>query len=244
MTKSLRMWMLVLALVALPFAASALSEGPGVTAEQAMALLVDGNARFVRGEVIHPNQREDRRKDTSLNGQHPFVTVLSCADSRVPPEILFDRGIGDVFSVRVAGNVAAVDEIGTIEYGTEHLGTPLLVVLGHTQCGAVTAVVRGDQVGGSIPQLVAPIAPVAERVKAAMAGQEMHAVVAAAIEENVWQVIDDIFKGSPIVRHLVQEGKLSVQGAMYVLESGVVRFMGKHPEEARLLAYTGGPGGH
>lgn len=244
MSKSLRMWMLVLALVAMPFVASALSEGPGVTAEQAMALLVDGNARFVRGDVIHPNQREDRRKGTSLNGQHPFVTVLSCADSRVPAEILFDRGIGDVFSVRVAGNVAAVDEIGTIEYGVEHLGTPLLVVLGHTQCGAVTAVVKGEQVGGNIPQLVAPIVPVAERVKAAMAGQEVNAVVAAAIEENVWQVIDDIFKGSPIVRHLVQEGKLSVQGAMYVLESGTVRFMGKHPAEERLLAYTGGPGGH
>ncbi|GAB7081702.1 carbonic anhydrase [Megalodesulfovibrio paquesii] len=244
MPKSLRLWILVLALVAMPFVASALSDAPHVTAEQAMALLVDGNARFVRGAAIHPNQTTDRRKDTSLNGQHPVVTVLSCADSRVPPEILFDRGVGDVFSVRVAGNVAAVDEIGTIEYGVEHLGTPLLLVLGHTQCGAVTAVVKGEQVGGNIPQLVAPIAPVAERVKAQMAGKDINAVVAAAIEANVWQVIDDIFKGSPIVRHLVQEGKLSVQGGMYVLESGAVRFMGAHPEQDRLLAYTGGPGGH
>lgn len=244
MKLSPRNWLLVLALVAVPFVASAFSEGPGLSVQESLAKLVTGNSRFAAGMPQRPNQDAARRLDTFENGQHPFAVVLSCSDSRVPPEILFDQGVGDVFSIRVAGNVAATDEIGTIEYGVEHLGAPLLVVLGHTKCGAVTAVVKGEKVGGNIPALVAPIVPAAEKAKAMLPGKDAAEVVPLAIEQNIWQAIDDIHKNSPIVRDLVKAGKLTVVGGVYAIDEGTIQWLGKHPEQEKLLAYTGGPAGH
>ena len=111
--------------------------------DQALQKLKSGNDRLVAGRRLFPNQGAPRLKDTAAQGQHPYVTILSCSDSRVPLEHMFDAGFGDLFVVRVAGNVADDDEIGTIEYGVGHLHTPLLLVLGHTKCGAVTAVAKG-----------------------------------------------------------------------------------------------------
>jgi len=125
-----------------------------MSADEAIKVLKEGNSRCMSGAPKHPNQDQECRLLTATMGQRPYATVLSCSDSRVPVEILFDTGIGDLFVIRIAGNVADVDEVGTIEYGVDHLGTPVLVVLGHTRCGAVTAVAQGAKLHGSIPQLV------------------------------------------------------------------------------------------
>ncbi|MDK9700696.1 MAG: carbonic anhydrase [bacterium] len=209
-----------------------------LSSDTALEQLITGNKRFCTAQTIHPNQDAVRRKVTNSGGQHPFTTVISCSDSRVVPEILFDQGIGDVFVVRVAGNVCDSDEIGSIEYGVEHLKTPLLVVLGHSNCGAVTAVVTGGQVHGSIPGLVDNIVPAAKR--ASERNPKLHGkeLVPIAIRENVWVSIEDLLRRSPMTCELVQEGSLQIVGAMYDIETGEVEWMGKHPNQAQLLKNT------
>ncbi|MBF0424043.1 MAG: carbonic anhydrase, partial [Magnetococcales bacterium] len=161
-----------------------------MTPAQAIDVLKAGNKRFVEGRTERPNLTRERLIDTFNNGQHPFVTIISCSDSRVPVEHIFDRGIGDLFVIRVAGNVVDIDEIGTTEYGAGHLGTPLILVMGHTKCGAVTAVVKGDKVGGFIPRLVGHITPAAKRSQAkGLAGDDL---ILDAIKENVRQTMEDL----------------------------------------------------
>ncbi|MDX2114335.1 MAG: carbonic anhydrase [Planctomycetota bacterium] len=206
-------------------------------AQQALTWLREGNERFVRGEVKHVNADAERRAAVAA-GQNPFVSVLSCADSRVPVERLFDRGIGDVFVVRVAGNVADTDEIGTLEYGVGHLHTPLVVVMGHTSCGAVKAVLSGAEVHGSIPGLVDNIIPAVEWIKKNRPELTGDALVNAAIEANVWQAMDDLITGSSELREHVRSGKTMVVGAVYDLSSGKVRWLGEHPYQDRLTEAT------
>lgn len=222
-------------IAALALLSSSLLAAP--SANDVLAALKEGNARFTEGTATHPNQDAVRRT-TVAGGQTPMASILSCSDSRVPVEVLFDQGLGDLFVVRVAGNVAATDEIGSIEYGVGHLNTPLLIVLGHTSCGAVKAVLEGAEVHGSIPKLVEPILPAATKAKASKLSGA--ALVSTAVKFNVLTSIDDIFKNSEEVRRLVKAGKLSVVGAVYDLESGKVNWLGAHPDEARLLAYTSG----
>jgi len=222
---------LIAALAALAQAATA-----APSANEALTALKDGNTRYIEGMPLHPHQDAARRTAVA-KGQNPIATVLTCSDSRVPVEVLFDQGIGDTFVVRVAGNVSDTDEIGSIEYGVGHLHTPLLLVLGHTSCGAVKAVVEGAEVHGSIPQLVDNIAPaVAKAREGNLTGA---ALLAAAVKSNVWTSIDDLFKHSAEVRKLVQSGELTIVGGVYDLESGQVAWLGAHPEQARLLTYTG-----
>ncbi|MHB1033384.1 MAG: methyl-accepting chemotaxis protein [Pirellulales bacterium] len=220
--------------------ASGGAEGPGIKPEESLQRLKDGNARYQAGKSTHPNLEAARRKETSEKGQHPFATIVTCSDSRVPAELLFDQGLGDVFVVRVAGNVCNVDEIGSSEYGVDHLETPLLVVLGHSQCGAVKAVVTHAELHGNIPPLVENIRPAlakAEKDNPSMTGE---ALVPAVVKANVWQSIDDLFAKSEAVRKRVEGGKLQVVGAVYDIETGDVEWLGHHPEQTKLLAYTGG----
>ena len=207
------------------------------TANEALEKLKDGNIRFLSGAPIYPHQDADRRTEVA-KGQAPFATVLTCSDSRVPVELLFDQGIGDIFVVRVAGNVSDTDEIGTIEYGVGHLHTPLLVVMGHTGCGAVKAVLEGAEVHGSIPALVDNITPAVAQAKSANGGAAFEKIFAEAVKTNVWISIEDLFKHSPEVRELVKGGKLQVVGAVYDLTSGTVNWLGGHSEQARLLTST------
>jgi carbonic anhydrase len=130
-----------------------------VSADEAIRLLTAGNDRFVAGKPQRPNSDLDRARSTAKNGQAPFAAVLACADSRVPVETVFDRGIGDLFVVRVAGNVADPGTLGSIEYAAEHLGTPVVVVLGHTQCGAVTAAMDNTELYGNLPSWVGVVRP-------------------------------------------------------------------------------------
>ena len=222
-------------------ASSSTQPAGAITPDQALAQLQAGNARFVAGQPTHPNIDAARRSATVKDGQHPSVTVVGCSDSRVPIEQLFDQGVGDVFVVRVAGNVCDTDEVGSIEYGVDHLGTPLLIVLGHTACGAVTAVTTEAVLHGNIPPLVDNIAPAVAAAQKAHPDLHGKDLVPAAIQANVRQSIDDLFKTSPATRKLVADGKLKVVGAVYDLETGKVDWLGAHPEQARLLAYTGGP---
>lgn len=212
------------------------SQGSGISGDDALAKLKEGNARFSGGTVAHPNCDPARRSLTAAQGQAPFVTILSCSDSRVPVELLFDTGIGDVFVVRVAGNVADTDEIGSMEYGVDHLGTPLLVVLGHTKCGAVTATVQEAQVEGHIPSLIGKIEPAVEKAKADHPSLGRDALVEEAIKANVWQAIEDTLSQSEIIRKRAIAGKVKVVGALYDIEKGTVNFLGPHPDQAKILA--------
>lgn len=212
-----------------------------ITADDALNLLHDGNTRFVSGHPEHPHQDRTRRQHTTSNGQHPFATVLACSDSRVPIEILFDRGIGDIFVIRVAGNVTGVDEVGSIEYGVDHLATPLLVVLGHRHCGAVSAAVQGAELHGSIPRLVEHIGPAVAKIKTDVPTLTGAAIIDAAVKQNVWQAIDDLFRKSPIIRQRVKADSLRVIGAVYDIQTGQINWMGTHPEQRSMLNYTTGP---
>ncbi len=230
----------LLALALAPLAASAAHDPAS-----ALEALHRGNHRFVSGAPAHPRQHAAHRAEQA-KGQTPFATILSCSDSRVPVEQVFDQGIGDLFIVRVAGNVAQTNEIGSIEYGTAHLGTPLLLVLGHESCGAVTAVVEGAEVHGSIPKLIAPIREPATAARASHPEAQGAELVKVAVEENVRHSIASILSGSAAVLERVAAGKLHVIGGVYDLATGTVRWLGPHPEQARILAQAtpAGSGAH
>ena len=228
---------LVVACYAFLQTASAAEPEQSVSANSALSMLQQGNERFVDGTMLHPNAGCERREETSTGGQHPFVTVLACSDSRVPVEMVFDQGIGDVFVVRVAGNVADTDEIGSIEYGAGHLKTPLVVVMGHTQCGAVTAVCTNAEVGGSIPLLVDNIVPAVTSARAAHPDASDTALVPFAIEENVWHSIEQLLENSSEVRELVHAGSCMVVGAVYDINSGTIHWLGPHPKQADFIEH-------
>lgn len=202
------------------FASGAVSH---ITPEEALKKLKKGNARFVSGKTTHPHITKDWLLKTAKEGQHPFATVIGCSDSRVPIEEIFDQGVGDLFIIRVAGNVIHADEAGSTEYGAGHLGTPLVVMLGHTKCGAVTAVVKGDKLGGNIPKLVDTITPAAERSKAkGLTGDEL---IHDAIIENVKESISLLLKNSEEISELVHTGKIKIVPALYHIESGEVEWL-------------------
>ena len=145
---------------------SSISAGEVIRSDEALKLLKEGNARFVEMKLRHPDETIKQREETAVNGQAPFAAVLACSDSRVPVEAIFDRGIGDIFVVRVAGNIVMDnDVIGSIEYAVEHLHTPLLVIMWHTGCGAVKAAVDDSAVEGKILDIQKQIRPVALKTK-------------------------------------------------------------------------------
>jgi len=192
------------------------------SADQIWAGLMEGNKRFVAGK---PKARELAGLRSSLaQGQHPHVVVLACSDSRVAPELLFDQSLGDLFVVRSAGNIADPIGVGSIEYAVEHLGSSVLVVLGHTKCGAVTAACSGEKMPSSnLQAIVDKIAPAVSQASQSAKGD---ARVEAAIEENVRQSAKDVLASSEILRHFVAEGKLKVFEAEYHLDTGEVLRLG------------------
>lgn len=205
------------------------------TPDTAILWLKEGNARFASGSPENPNLSPERLAEVADNGQHPFAIILTCADSRIPVERVFDRGVGDLFVVRVAGNVSDTDEVGTIEYGVGHLHSPLVVVMGHTGCGAVTAVVSGAEMHGAVAKLVDNIIPAAEWVKKTRPELKGDDLIGAVVEANVWRSIDDLLTASDEARELVRDNKLKVVGAVYDIKSGQVRWLGPHPYQDRLV---------
>ena len=202
------------------------------TPEQAIALLKEGNQRFVKGKSIHPHMDAARliQAGSEDQGDHAYATVITCSDSRVPVELIFDAGIMDIFVIRVAGNVCDVDERGPIEYGLAHVNTPVLVVLGHTQCGAVTAVThslqgKGHELELNIPPLVDNIEPAVKRAVSQHKEIKGDGIIPYAIEENVWKSIEDLFMNSPATRELVKSGKAQVVGAVYDVGTGKIDWL-------------------
>lgn len=184
---------------------------------QALNKLLEGNARYVSGKTQGPNRSVARRTEQA-KGQRPFAIVIACSDSRVPPEILFDQGIGDIFVIRTAGNVVDDIALGSIEYAVEHLGANLIVVLGHKSCGAVTAAVAGGTAPGHVGSIVAKITPAVEKARAKQGGD----LVDNAIRANIKEVGQTVRGSEPILRELMDDGAVRVVGAYYDLESGVV----------------------
>lgn len=184
--------------------------------EAALEKLLAGNQRFVQHQLRHPDQSEVRVHEVA-QAQHPFVTILSCADSRVPGEIVFDQGIGDIFDVRIAGNIATPEAIGSIEYAAVLLSTPLLMVLGHERCGAVTAAVQGEALPGEIGSFVKAILPAVDRVKNQSGDAVENAVVA-----NVLYQIEQLQQRSALLAERVQAGTLKIVGGRYDLDTGEV----------------------
>ena len=204
---------------------------PSVSADQALEQLMAGNARFVAHAPQHPNQSAARVHELA-GGQHPIAVVLSCADSRVGPELVFDQGLGDLFVVRVAGNIADDATIGSIEYAVEHLGAPLIVVMGHQKCGAVTAAMNGGESGNHIHAVVDPILPVVAEARKSAADP-----LDAAIRLNVNRVVDQLEHTTPILAAKVGDRTLRIVGAYYSLEDGQVTLLtgapAKHSEAAK-----------
>jgi carbonic anhydrase len=154
-------------------------------------------------------------------GQYPFAAIVCCADSRVPPEIVFDQGLGDLFVLRTAGNI--VDDLGVacLEYAAAHLGVPLIVVMGHSRCGAVTAAVEGGKAPGRLSVILAALAPAVEKAK-----NRSGDVVDAAARENVKSLVATLEGGEGVLKDLVDRGALRVVGAFYDIEHGSVEFIG------------------
>jgi carbonic anhydrase len=184
--------------------------------DAALKRLIDGNQRFVQHKSKHPDQSQTRMKEVA-QAQHPFVAVLSCADSPVAPEILFDEGIGDLFDIRVAGNVVNSEVLGSLEYAAAVLSTPLIMVLGHERCGAVTAAVQGESLPGSMISFVKDIKPALSRTKGESGDPVDNAVIA-----NVQYQLEKLKQNSTILSERSQDGKLKIVGGRYDLDTGEV----------------------
>lgn len=206
-----------------------------LTADQALQALKDGNERFVKGTRTYLNLDNNRISETNSNGQYPFATIITCSDSRVPVEHIFDAGIGDLFVIRVAGNVVDIDEAGSIEYGVDHLNTPVFVVLGHSSCGAVTAVVKNAELHGNIPKLVDNIQPAVKKAREEYGNTFTDDLLEASIKNNVWKSIEDLLKVSHTTLELVKQKKLKIIGAVYHLNDGHVEWFGEHPQQKQLI---------
>jgi carbonic anhydrase len=195
-----------------------------VTAQEALARLKAGNRRFAAGRSrAHAYLKEVR---ASAGGQHPFAAVLGCMDSRVGPELVFDQGIGDVFSVRVAGNVADEEALGSLEYAAKVSGVHLIVVLGHSHCGAVKGACDGVELG-NLTGLLARIKPAVDAVPADVQprSSKNEELVERAARENVRLELRAIREHSPVLAGLEKEGALLLAGAMYDVETGKVEFL-------------------
>jgi len=186
--------------------------------DAALQKLMEGNQRFVDHQPQYPDQTALRLQEVA-QAQHPFATILSCADSRVPAEIVFDQGIGDIFDVRIAGNIATHEAIGSIEYAVVLLGSPLLMVMGHERCGAVTAAVQNESLLGDIGTFVKAIKPALKKVENQPGDAVENAVVA-----NVQYQIERL-KRSPLLTEQVRSGKLKIVGGRYDLDTGKVSIL-------------------
>ncbi|MBL8880642.1 MAG: carbonic anhydrase [Phycisphaerales bacterium] len=223
-------------LVAPLVSAGGVPGGPQISPADALQKLQVGNARYVCGKSDHPNQDAARRQEAFTGGQHPFAAVLTCSDSRVPVELIFDQGIGDVFAIRVAGNITDKHQTGSIEYAVEHLGVPLVVVMGHRACGAVAATCSKADVHGNVASIVRSIGPAVERVQKRQPDLKGDALVAEAIKENVFETIATLLSTSQPLNEMVKAGKIKVVGAVYDIEQATVSWLGVHPQESTILA--------
>jgi carbonic anhydrase len=188
-------------------------------ADAVLRELKAGNDHHVAKRYQHPHQTAARQRELT-DGHNPHAIVLSCADSRVAPEIILDQGLGDLFDVRVAGNVASDTELASIEYAAEHLHTRVLVVMGHQRCGAVTAAAAPGGAEGHLPSLIALIRPAIEAAKSRPGD-----LIENAVRINVENVVRQVRESTPVLSGFVQRGALTVVGAIYALDTGRVEWL-------------------
>ena len=206
-----------------------------IPALDALERLRDGNRRFVSGARASGASLTGTRRAELATSQEPFAIILGCADSRVPAEIVFDQGLGDLFVIRVAGNIVAPSLVGSVEFAAERFGTRLVVVLGHTQCGAINATI--DELQQPNARQSRNLRAIVDRVRPAVSGlfqtdlaRDRRALVAAAVRANIRASADHLRHASEILEQLIRDGGLVVVGAEYSLETGEVDFFDGIPE--------------
>ena len=206
-----------------------------ISAKEALDLLRDGNRRFVDGVRSHEILTGQSRRDELANKQDPFAIILGCSDSRVPAELVFDQGLGDLFVIRVAGNIVAASQIGSVEFAAERFGTPLVVVLGHSRCGAVFATLEQLQrpretQSRNLRSIVDRVRPSVEGLLMTDLRHDPEELVRQAVRTNVRVSASHLRHGSEILEQLIRTGDLLVVGAEYSLDTGVVDFFDGVPE--------------
>lgn len=209
-----------------------------ISAHAALLALQAGNRRFVADIRSAGSLASPARRRELVAGQEPFAIILGCSDSRVPAEIVFDQGLGDLFVIRVAGNIVAPSQIGSVEFAAEQFGTRLVVVLGHSQCGAITATL--DQLRLSAREQSRNLRSIVDRVRPAVEGlletelrQDEPALIHQAVRANIRMSVDHLRHGSELLESLIHGDGLLVVGAEYSLETGVVDFFYGLPETGR-----------
>lgn len=202
---------------------------PSLESLVSLTELKQGNERFVKGQAQHINQSLTRLQELT-KGQNPKTIIVSCSDSRVPPEIVFDQGLGDIFSIRTAGNVMSDYEEGSIEYAVEHLGTPLLIVMGHQGCGAIQALLdSADKIESGEIEVADHVSKIIEKLKSE---EEEQPILHAENKDSNKAVVANVINGvrqlrhsDPVLKEAYQSGKLQILGAVYHIDSGEVEFL-------------------
>ena len=208
-----------------------------IPAHEALDRLIEGNRRFASGTRSRDRPTSPERRDELVAGQAPFAIILGCSDSRVPAEIVFDQGLGDLFVIRVAGNVVAASQVGSVEFAAARFGTRLVVVLGHSQCGAILATLEELQQSTenrsrNLRSIVDRVRPSVETLLATELRRDPVALVQQAVRANIRASADHLRHGSEILEQLIQDNGLVVVGAEYSLETGVVEFFDGVPSRS------------
>ena len=196
-----------------------------ISAQEALTRLRDGNRRFVSSQ----STSNQEYRASLVSGQEPFAIVLGCSDSRVPAELVFDQGFGDLFVIRVAGNIVAPSQVGSVEFAAARFGTRLVIVMGHSQCGAITATLeelsgRAETSSRNLRSIVARVRPSVEAVLSGQPAADLSVLMPAAIRANVRASANHLRHGSELLERLIEEEGLLVVGAEYSLETGIVTF--------------------
>ncbi len=232
-------------LLSIPKKAHAISpreEAKNLTPDEALEELMTGTIRYINDECI--NLEDDRfiREHTAEHGQYPIATIVACSDSRSPVETIFDQGRGDVFVIRVAGNIVGTQVLGSVEYSLLKLNIPLVVVLGHTRCGAIysaiDAVYAKQEFTPNIEQLLSPLLPLAFkecREHPNPNEEELIALKDSLIEQNVWKEMSQLIRTSEMVKARIKNKELVLVGGLYDIQTGEVKWLGKHKDEYSLV---------
>jgi carbonic anhydrase len=207
-------------------AALAFEAAPGVAPDAALQRLLEGNRSFVANNLTLKESSAPAKRLALVSGQHPYAVILSCSDSRVPPEIIFNKGLGELFVVRDAGNVVDPLMLGSIEYAVEHLGSSLIMVLGHSRCGAVKATL--DATGHEDPNvgaIIKKITPAVQLARKGIKGKDESGLYESAIDFNIRLSAQSLLSESPVIRSLVDSGKVRIVCAEYDVQDGTVKTM-------------------
>ncbi len=197
--------------------------------------LVAGNRRFASGHLTHPRQNAARIAQTAATGEHPRACVLTCTDSRIAPELIFDQGIGDLHTLRLAGHIASPDAIASLELILEETNTPVCIVLGHTGCSAVSSIVEERRLSPSAATMLKPVANAVARTRRYNPSLKGHVLSDECVRVNVWQSVEDLLRGSEMIATRVRTGILRIAGAVYHTDTGVVEWLGSYPGQLSIL---------